>query len=84
MILLQKAMAEGRSQSATISESDSLTDHLTEPTRTNMSLTVFNCSRAVWKYRRHIDSCDSSDNNDSSDSRQEQTRLKDFLTGSLI
>ena len=41
----------------------------------------FNCSRAVWKYIRHLDSCDISDNSDSSDSTQEQTCLQDFATG---
>ena len=40
---------------------------------------VCNCSRAVWKYRRHLDSCDisyKSDGSDSSASRQEQTCLQ--------
>ena len=39
-----------------------------------------NYSRAVWKYIRHLDSCDISGNRDSSGSRQEQTCLQDFAT----
>ena len=36
---------------------------------------VYNCSRAAWKYRRHIDIFDISNNKDSS---QEQTCLQDI------
>ena len=42
---------------------------------------VCNCSRAVWKYIWHQDSCeiiDNSDISDSSDSRQEQACKQDF------
>ena len=42
---------------------------------------LFTFSRAVYKYIRHLDSCEYSDNSDSRDridSRQEQTCLQDF------
>ena len=55
-------------------------DSLTEQTRTNMSSMVWNCSRVVYKYIRHLNSFDISDNSDSSDSRQEQTCLQQFAT----
>ena len=54
--------------------------HLTEMTRTKTSAMFCNYSRAVWKYIRHLDSCDISGNRDSSGSRQEQTCLQDFAT----
>ena len=41
---------------------------------------ICNCRRAVWKYGKHLGSCDISKNSDSSDSRQEQTWLQDFAT----
>ena len=53
-------------------------------TRPNMSSIVCNCSRAVWTYILHLDSCDIIDNSDISDSSdrsnsiQEQTSLPDF------
>ena len=43
-----------------------------------MSAMVFNCSRGVWKYIRHLDSFDFIDNSDNSFSRQEPTSLQDF------
>ena len=45
-----------------------------------MAAIVCNCSRAVWKYRRYLNSCDISDNTDSGDSGQEQTCLQEFAT----
>ena len=51
-----------------------------------MSAIFCNCNRAVWKYKRHLDSCDISDNSDSSNSsdssdiRQEQTSLHVLTT----
>ena len=53
---------------------------LNEKTRTNMFTMVHNFNRALWKYIRHLDSCDITDNSDSSDSRQKQTCLQDFET----
>ena len=52
-----------------------------------MTAVVCNCSRAVWKYMWHLDSCDINDNSDysdSSDSRQEWTCLQDFATVCII
>ena len=66
-----------------------MTYHLTEQTRTDMSDKVFNSSRAVCKYRKHINNCDISDNSDSYDtsdssvSRQEQTCLQYLATVSI-
>ena len=46
---------------------------------------VCNCSKTVWKYIGHLDSCDMSDNsdsNDSSDSINSRQKKKTFLEDS--